>query len=53
MYLVLSSDLNLASYVELDTVCNVKDLHDMLEIIEAKSEFDEIARLRREQETTN
>lgn len=50
VYLVLSSDLNLASYVELDTVCNVEDLNNMLEIIEAKAEFDEIARLRREQE---
>lgn len=51
MYLVLSSDLDLASYTELDTVCNVEDLNNMLEIIEAKSEFDEIARLTREQET--
>lgn len=53
MYLVLSSELRLASYVELDTVCNVEDLHNMLEIIEAKIELDEVARLKREQETTN
>lgn len=50
---MLSSDLKLASYVELDTVCNVEDLNNMLEIIEAKAEFDEIARLRREQEANN
>ena len=50
VYLVLSSDLKLATYVELDTVCNVEDLNNMLEIIEAKAEFDEIARLKREQE---
>lgn len=46
--MVLSSDLKLATYVELDTVCNVEDLHNMLEVIETKIEFDDIAHLKRE-----
>lgn len=46
--MVLSSDLKLATYVELDTVCNVEDMHNMLEIIETKTEFDELAHLKRE-----
>ena len=40
----------MATYVELDTVCNVEDLHNMLEILEVKQEFDELARIKAEQE---
>lgn len=40
----------MATYVDLDTVCNVEDLHNMLEILEVKMEFDELARIRAEQE---
>lgn len=39
----------MATYVELDTVCNVEDLHNMLEILEVKMEFDEVARIKAEQ----
>lgn len=50
--MVLTSDIaGMPSYVELATVCNTEDLYNMMEIIEAKQEFDEIARLRREAET--
>jgi len=45
--------LKLASYVELATVCNTHDLHDMMEIIEAKNEFDEVARIQAERDRTN
>lgn len=40
----------MATYVELDTVCNVQDLHNMLEILEVKYEFDDVARIKAEQE---
>lgn len=48
--MVLTSKLKLASYVELDTVCSVEDLYNMIEIIEAHSEFLEIDRQRAELE---
>lgn len=50
IYMVLTADNPMATYVELDTVCNVEDLHNMLEILEVKMEFDEIARIKAEQE---
>ncbi|QYW06632.1 hypothetical protein uav_101 [Pseudomonas phage UAVern] len=50
IYLVLTAERPMATYVELDTVCNVQDLHNMLEILEVKHEFDEVARIRAEQE---
>lgn len=40
----------MATYVELDTICNVEDLHNMLEILEVKMEFDELARIKAEQD---
>lgn len=50
IYLVLTADNPMATYVELDTVCNVEDLHNMLEILEVKQEFDELARIKAEQD---
>jgi len=47
--MVLSDDHPLATYVELDTVCNTEDLYNMLEIIEAKAEYAAIAKLTAEQ----
>lgn len=49
VYQVLSSGMNLTTYVELDQVCNVEDLMNMVEIVETKAELDEI-RAKREQE---
>ncbi|WPJ20662.1 hypothetical protein vBPFY1MI_186 [Pseudomonas phage vB_PF_Y1-MI] len=46
----MTADNPMASYVELDTVCNVEDLQNMLEIIEVKMEFDDVARIKAEQE---
>ncbi|QNR53867.1 hypothetical protein phiK7A1_079 [Pseudomonas phage phiK7A1] len=48
--MVITNELRLATYMDLDTVCNVEDLHNMLEIIEAKNEFDEMARVAKEQQ---
>lgn len=48
VYMVLNSDLKLASYVELDTICCTDDLYNMIEIIEARNEFLEVDRLRQE-----
>lgn len=48
--MVVTNEMKLATYVELDTVCSVEDLHNMLEIIEAKNEFDEMARIAKEQQ---
>lgn len=43
VYNVLTSDLNLATYVELDTVCNTEDLYRMFEIVQVNSEMKQIA----------
>lgn len=43
--MVLAAEKPLATYVELDTVCNVEDLHNMLEIMEAKAVYAEVAKL--------
>lgn len=49
--MVVTSPLpGMASYVELDTVCSVEDLYNMLEIIDAKEEYDELARIKQEQQ---
>jgi hypothetical protein len=45
---VLTSPLKLATYLELASVLNVEDLYNMLEIIEAKEEFEDVARLNAE-----
>ncbi len=47
--MVLSAEQPLATYVELDTICNTEDLHNMLEIMEAKALYAEVARLIAEQ----
>lgn len=47
--MVLTADNPMATYVDLDQRCNTEDLHNMLEILEAKMEFDEIARIKAQQ----
>lgn len=47
--MVLTAEPPLATYVELDTVCNTEDLHNMLEIMEAKATYIEVGRLIAEQ----
>lgn len=43
VYNVLTSPLGLATYVELDTVCNTEDLYKMFEIVQVHKEMEAIA----------
>ena len=46
----MTSDLKgLPTFVELQTVCNVEDIYNILEMLEAKSEMDEVARIQQAQ----
>lgn len=49
VYMVLAAEPPLATYVELDTICNTEDLHNMLEIMEAKATYIEVGRIIAEQ----
>lgn len=53
VYQVLSSNMRLADYVQLDTICNVDDLLNMVEIIEAKEELDAIREKRDRENQVN
>lgn len=53
VYQVLTSEFHLATYMDLDTICNVEDLMNMVEIVETRAELDDIARIKREQEAQN
>lgn len=48
VYGVLTNELRLATYVELDTVCSVEDLHNMLEVIDVHNEFTAYAQKQRD-----
>lgn len=48
--MVLTSEPQLATYTELDTVLSVTDLRDMLEILDARAEILEVDRLTRPQQ---
>jgi hypothetical protein len=50
VYMVLTSDLKLATYMDLDTRCNMEDLNNMLEIMELKHHFDAMAEKYRQQQ---
>lgn len=51
IFRILTSEIRgLPSYVELDTVCNVEDIYNILEMLDAKYEMDDVARIQREQE---
>lgn len=45
VYNVLTSPLQLTTYVELETVCNTEDLYNMYEIVQANKEMEHIARI--------
>lgn len=47
--MILTDEHPLATYVELDTVCNTEDLYNMLEIMEVRAEYADIARIVAEQ----
>lgn len=51
IFRIITSDMRgLPTYVELDTVCNVEDIYNILEMLDAKFEMDDVARIQREQE---
>jgi len=40
----------LPSYVELQSVCNVEDIYNIIEMLDAKFEMDEVARIQQAQQ---
>lgn len=47
----MTSDLRgLPSFIELQTVCNVEDIYNILEMLDAKFEMDEVARIQQAQQ---
>ncbi len=48
--IVTSEIRGLPSYIELDTVCNVEDIYNILEMLDAKFEMDEVARIQQAQQ---
>lgn len=49
VYWILSSPLRLATYVELDTVCNTEDLYLMFETVQVHKEMEYIAQKAQQQ----
>jgi len=46
IYQIVTSEIpGMPTYVELATICNTEDLHNCLEIIAVKQEYEELARL--------
>ena len=41
------------SYIDLQTSCNVEDIYNLLELLDAKFEMDEVARIQQKQQDTN
>jgi hypothetical protein len=51
IFRIITSEIRgLPTYVELQTVCNVEDIYNILELLDVKFEMDDVARLQREQE---
>jgi len=51
IFRIITSDIKgLPSYVELQTVCNVEDIYNIIEILDAKFEMDEVARIQQAQQ---
>jgi len=47
----MTSDMKgLPTYIELQTVCNVEDIYNILEMLDAKFEMDEVARIQAKQQ---
>jgi hypothetical protein len=47
----MSSEMKgLPTYVELQTVCNTEDIYNILEMLDAKFEMDEVARIQQAQQ---
>ncbi|QHZ60034.1 hypothetical protein PJKIFABJ_00098 [Pseudomonas phage PE09] len=51
IFRIMTSDLRgLPTYTELQTVCNVEDIYNIIEILDAKFEMDEVARIQQAQQ---
>jgi hypothetical protein len=51
IFRIITSDIRgLPSYVELQTVCNVEDIYNIIETLDAKFEMDEVARIQQAQQ---
>lgn len=47
----MTSELRgLPTYVELQTICNVEDIYNIIELLDAKFEMDEVARIQQKQQ---
>lgn len=53
LFSIITSDLKLATLIELQTVYNTEDMFDLLEIIEVDRELREIADIKAKQEQQN
>lgn len=51
IFRIITSDIKgLPSYVELQTVCNVEDIYNIIEILDVKFEMDDVARIQQAQQ---
>ncbi|QNO00329.1 hypothetical protein QGX21_gp150 [Pseudomonas phage phiPsa315] len=51
IFRIMTSELRgLPSFIELQTVCNVEDIYNILEMLDAKFEMDEVARIQQAQQ---
>lgn len=51
IFRIVTSDIRgLPSYIELETHCNVEDIYNILEMLDAKFEMDEVARIQQAQQ---
>lgn len=51
IFRIMTSEMKgLPTYMELQTVCNVEDIYNILEMLDAKFEIDDVHRQQREQE---
>ncbi|UOL48491.1 hypothetical protein QGX12_gp153 [Pseudomonas phage Kremar] len=47
----MTSELRgLPTYVELQTICNVEDIYNIIELLDAKFEMDDVARIQQQQQ---
>ena len=51
IFRIMTSDMRgLPSYIEMQTTCNVEDIYNILEMLDAKFEMDEVARIQQAQQ---
>jgi hypothetical protein len=51
VFRIVTSELRgLPTYVELQTICNVEDIYNIIELLDAKFEMDDVARIQQQQQ---